>query len=63
MNIDWTGKNVLVTGSGTGIGLGIALEFGRRGANVALHWSHESEQASAKAAAQTIRDMGQQAHA
>ncbi len=32
-------KNVLVTGSGTGIGREVAMEFARQGANVALHYS------------------------
>ncbi len=54
------GKNVLVTGAGTGIGRGIALEFGRSGANVALHYSSSSQ---AESTAQAIRDMGRRATA
>ena len=33
------GKRVLVTGSGTGIGRGVALEFCREGADVVFHYS------------------------
>jgi 3-oxoacyl-[acyl-carrier protein] reductase len=33
------GKKVLVTGSGTGIGRGVALEFCRQGADVVFHYS------------------------
>jgi NAD(P)-dependent dehydrogenase (short-subunit alcohol dehydrogenase family) len=36
-------KRVLVTGAGTGIGREIALAFGREGARVALHYSHEPD--------------------
>jgi NAD(P)-dependent dehydrogenase (short-subunit alcohol dehydrogenase family) len=34
------GQCVLVTGAGTGIGRGVALEFAKEGAAVALHYSH-----------------------
>jgi NAD(P)-dependent dehydrogenase (short-subunit alcohol dehydrogenase family) len=41
------GKRVLVTGSGTGIGMGIALEFCREGADVVFHYSGSREGAMA----------------
>ncbi len=50
------GKRVLVTGAGTGIGKGIALEFAREGAEVALHCSRSAE--GAEEAAGEIRRQG-----
>ena len=53
------GKRALVTGAGTGIGLEIALEFGRQGADVVLHYSHASD--AAESAARDIQNMGRRA--
>lgn len=53
------GKRALVTGSGTGIGREIALEFAREGADVVLHYSHA--EAGAKAAVLEIQGWGRKA--
>ncbi len=55
------GKLVLVTGAGTGIGQGVALELARRGADVALHYS--SSAAGANAAVEQIVATGRRAAA
>ena len=50
------GKNVVVTGGSRGIGRAIALEFGRRGANVTINYiSSENE---AQAVADEIKALG-----
>ncbi|MBU4272824.1 MAG: SDR family oxidoreductase [Planctomycetes bacterium] len=49
------GKRVLVTGSGTGIGKGVAMEFCREGADVVFHYSGSREGAMA-AVEQARRD-------
>ena len=55
------GKKALVTGSDTGIGREIALEFARQGADVVLHYSHHRD--GATSAVEEIRSMGQRAEA
>jgi NAD(P)-dependent dehydrogenase (short-subunit alcohol dehydrogenase family) len=55
------GKRALVTGSGTGIGREIALEFARQGADVVLHYSHS--ETGAQSAVREIQAMGRRAAA
>ncbi len=50
------GKRALVTGSGTGIGREIALEFARQGADVVLHYAHSGQ--GAESAVEEIRSLG-----
>lgn len=47
MYCSMTGKKVLVTGSDTGLGREIALEFARQGADVVLHYPQGAEGADA----------------
>jgi NAD(P)-dependent dehydrogenase (short-subunit alcohol dehydrogenase family) len=50
------GKRALVSGSGTGLGHEIALEFARQGADVVLHYSHSA--GGAEQAVGEIKAMG-----
>jgi len=51
MDLQLTGKNVLVTGAGQGLGLAIAAAFADEGANVAFAFNASSEGAEKGAAA------------
>jgi len=55
------GRKALVTGSGTGIGREVALEFARQGADVVLHYAHSEE--GTKTAVEEIQRMGRRAAA
>jgi NAD(P)-dependent dehydrogenase (short-subunit alcohol dehydrogenase family) len=56
-----TGRRVLVTGSDTGIGPGVALAFAREGAAVALHYPYD--ETGPRAAVDEIRRAGGKAEA
>ena len=61
MSTDLSGKTALVTGASKGIGLGIALELARRGADIAVNYN--SDQAGAEATAAEIERLGRRAFA
>lgn len=58
-NRNLEGKVALITGSGRGIGNGIALELASRGANIVVNYAH-SEKAATELAKQ-IEDLGSKA--
>lgn len=55
------GKRTLVTGAGTGIGREVALEMGREGASVVLHFAH-SDRGAVSAVAE-LEGLGARARA
>lgn len=59
MNIDFSGKNAIVTGSSKGIGAAVALQLARGGANVTINCSSSTEKAEEVAA--QIRKLGRKA--
>jgi NAD(P)-dependent dehydrogenase (short-subunit alcohol dehydrogenase family) len=50
------GKRVLVTGAGTGIGQGIALEFAQQGADIVIHYGSSAD--GARKTVEEIRQLG-----
>jgi NAD(P)-dependent dehydrogenase (short-subunit alcohol dehydrogenase family) len=61
MSMKMKDKRVLVTGAGTGIGRGVALEFAKEGAAVVLHYSSSGD--GAESAVEEIRAAGGKAEA
>lgn len=59
--MDLQGKVALVTGSSRGIGRAIALELGRRGADVIVNHRRNSTRAQAEAVAQELQSLGRRA--
>ena len=52
------GRNVIVTGAGSGIGRAIALKLAEHGANIAIIYGHND--ANAQATASRVADLGRQ---
>ena len=58
---DFKNRRVLVSGSGTGIGYGVARAFAREGADVAFHYSHSDK--GAREGVEAVRAAGGRAEA
>jgi 3-oxoacyl-[acyl-carrier protein] reductase len=57
--LDFTGKTVLVTGSGSGLGCGIATRFAEAGADVIVNYQRSRD--GAQAVVQAIEKLGRRA--
>lgn len=53
---EWKGKRVLITGASRGIGAAVALQLGRLGARVGVHYHASAE--GAEQVADAIREAG-----
>jgi 3-oxoacyl-[acyl-carrier protein] reductase len=60
MDLGLGGKNVVVTGAGRGMGVEIALAFAREGANLVVHYYHDTL-AGANETVRRARELGVQA--
>lgn len=58
MNIDLTGRKILVTGASSGIGLSVARALALSGATVAIHYNRNAERAG-----ELVREIGNGSHA
>lgn len=58
MNIDLTGRKILVTGASSGIGLSVARALALSGATVAIHYNRNAERAE-----ELVREIGNDSHA
>ena len=59
--MDYTGKNVVVTGGASGAGVGIAMRFAEAGANVAI--TYHSNEVAATAQVERLKAFGGKAEA
>ncbi|KAF7548698.1 hypothetical protein G7Z17_g6884 [Cylindrodendrum hubeiense] len=59
--LDLTGKTAIVTGSSRGIGAAIAIQLGKRGANVVVNYTSEKSRTRAEEVANKIQSLGQKA--
>ncbi|KAI1618036.1 putative short-chain dehydrogenase [Exophiala viscosa] len=55
--LNLTGKTAIVTGSARGIGAGIALELGSRGANIVVNFTSESSRSNAEKIVSKIESL------